>query len=299
MDNKYNLNYESAEVQQMSDEKASAYRLWKTVNKYLEGSTMFFSFAKQAKYTYEDFVEYIGCDATNYFFDTKNNARNYTWIASDNETAKFSALFTFKEVEEKWTLRFSGSTNLMTEPQRPEWEAPDEQESTEAETDNTSTSNIDVDEILNGLKQDLEKELGSADMNASTFAGSLIALMGAGLFAAGISSMSASANTEENKDMTNTEPSKLCDTMVSSEILKNTHLKWLDGKYIFKDTAFELLTYENFKEKIGCDATVYYYDKIQNARVYTWIAEDDNTYSLCVWFKQKGENWTLYLITPQ
>ena len=298
MENKYNLNYESSEIQAMSAERASAYRVWKTVNEYLGGSTMFFSFCEQAKYTYEDFVSYIGCEATNYFFDAKNKARTYTWIAKDNETAKFSALFTQKPDEETWTLNFSGSTNLMTEPARPEDEADDGQ--TKAES--TSADEINVDEILNGLKEELKIDFDSSEINASSIAGSLIALMGAGLFAAGLSTIGnadASKSAKGEADMTSSEPQKLTDEAATAEVLKKTHSEWLDGKYVFKGTAYELLTYENFKEQIGCEATVYYYDKIQNARVYTWIAQDDNTYSLCVWFKQKGEKWGLYLIPPQ
>ena len=159
-----------------------------------------------------------------------------------------------------------------------------------------------IDQAENELKEELKLDFDTSGINATSIAGSLIALMGAGLFAAGLSTiangdLSKTANAEA--DLTSSEPQKLCDQMVSSEVLKKTHTEWLDGKYVFKGTAFELLTYEHFKAQIGCDATVYYYDKIQNARVYTWIAQDDNSYSLCVWFKQKGESWNLYLIPPQ
>ena len=102
MDNKYNLNYLSADVQPMSVEKPSAYRLWKTVNEYLGSATMFFSFSEQSKYTYEDFVAYIGCEATNYFFDTKNNERTYTWIAQDDNS--YSLCVWFKQKGETWNL---------------------------------------------------------------------------------------------------------------------------------------------------------------------------------------------------
>ncbi len=117
MDNAYNLNFDSTEVQSMSEEKAHSLRLWKTVNEYLGGNTLFFSFSELSKYTYEDFVSYIGCDATYYCFDTVNKARTYTWVSKDNETAKFSALFTDKDGDGKWTLNFSGSTNLITKPE--------------------------------------------------------------------------------------------------------------------------------------------------------------------------------------
>lgn len=291
MDNKYNIDYESSEVQAMSDERASSHRLWETVNEYLESATMFFSFSKQSKYTYEDFVTYIGCDATNYFFDSKNNARTYTWIAKDNETAKFSALFTLKSDENRWTLKFSGSTNLMTEPT-----------DTGADTDKSSADDINVDEIINELKAELESEFDSSDINASTIAGSLMALMGAGLFFAGLSTVENAEGSKEQKvnvDLFSSDPQKLSDVRVNSDILKSVHAEWLEGKYVFKGTAYELLTYDNFKDKIGCEATVYYYDKIQNTRVYTWISQDDINYSLCVWFKKKGETWNLYLIPPQ
>ena len=298
MSNTYNINYESSEVQPMSQEKASAYRLWKTVNKFLEGSTMFFSFSKQSAYTYEDFVLYIGCDATNYFFDTRNNARNYTWIAKDDETAKFSALFTFKSEQEKWTLNFSGSTNLMTEPVRPEDEP--SEENGESESGEETAEDINVDEILGSLKEDLKKEFEAADINVQGLAGTFMALMGAGLFAAGLSTMASGSGRQNSEvDLSSVEPQMMSDKKASEETLKLTHSVWLDGKNVFGGTAYELLTYENFKERIGCDATVYYYDKIQKARVYTWIAEDNPSYSLCIWFKQKGENWNLYMIIPQ
>ena len=298
MSNTYNINYESSDIQVMSEEKASAYKLWKTVNEYLGGNTMFFSFSEQSKYTYEDFVSYIGVDASNYFFDTKNNARTYTWIAKDNETAKFSALFTDNDSDGKWTLSFSGSTNLMTEPQRPEDESAEGSENT---SEKTKAEDINVDEIFNGLKEELKLDFDSSKINASGLAGSLIALMGAGLFAAGLSTMAGGdlSKTAAQMDLSSSEPQKICDQMTTSEVLKKTHAEWLEGKYVFKGTAYELLTYEQFKEKIGCEATVYYYDKIQNARVYTWLSQDDKNYSLCVWFKQKGESWNLYMLPPQ
>ena len=298
MSNKYNINYESSDIQVMSEEKASAYKLWKTVNEYLGGNTMFFSFSEQSRYTYEDFVSYIGVDASNYFFDTKNKARTYTWIAKDNETAKFSALFKLKSDEDKWTLNFSGSTNLMTEPEKTEDEPAEESENI---SEKTKSEDINVDEILNGLKEELKLDFDSSKINASGLAGSLIALMGAGLFAAGLSTMAGGdlSKTAAQMDLSSSEPQKICDQMTTSEVLKKTHAEWLEGKYVFKGTAYELLTYEQFKEKIGCEATVYYYDKIQNARVYTWLSQDDKNYSLCVWFKQKGESWNLYMLPPQ
>ena len=293
MSNTYNINYESSEIQAMSEEKASAYKLWKTVNEYLGGGTMFFSFCEQAKYTYEDIASYIGCDATNYHFDTANKARAYTWVASDNETAKFSAFFTDKEGDGKWTLKFTGSANLITKP-----DAPEEEEA--CGSDKKTPDDINVDDIIDGFKEDLKKEFSGTDGTASTLAGTLLALMGAGLFAAGLSSMgNAQASKNEASDLSSCEPQKLSDIKATSDTLKKTHSEWLDGKYTFVGTAYELLTYDSFKEHIGCEATVFYYDKIQNARVYTWISEDDPQHSLCVWFKKKGENWTLYLITPQ
>ena len=165
----------------------------------------------------------------------------------------------------------------------------------------TTAEDINVDEILNGLKEELKLDFDSSKINASGLAGSLIALMGAGLFAAGLSTMAGGdvSKTATQMDLSSSEPQKICDQMTTSEVLKKTHAEWLEGKYVFKGTAYELLTYEQFKNKIGCEATVYYYDKIQNARVYTWLSQDDKNYSLCVWFKQQGETWNLYMIPPQ
>ena len=118
LDNTYNLDYNSSKVQPMSQKRASAYRLWETVNKYLGGNTIFFHFSEQSKYTYDDFSEYIGCDATEYFFDEKSKARVFTWIAEDNSTAKFSVFLTYKADCDNWTLNYSGSANLITQPKK-------------------------------------------------------------------------------------------------------------------------------------------------------------------------------------
>ena len=121
MDSIFNLDYTSPEVQKMSEERANADRLWQTVNEFLGGSTICIFSPELFALTYADFVEFIGCHASQFFYDEKNKARTYTWIAGDNETCKFSALFV--EKLDKWGLGYTGSTNLITRPSQREKEA--------------------------------------------------------------------------------------------------------------------------------------------------------------------------------
>jgi len=102
----FNLDLASAEVQPMAEATATVETLKKTVEEYCGGNTMFFADDR----TYADFVEYIGCDATEYQFNEAQNLRTYTWKASDDDTAKFAAYFADNGGE--WKLSAIGSTNL-------------------------------------------------------------------------------------------------------------------------------------------------------------------------------------------
>ena len=106
----YGLNFTSTEVQNMSEERATKDKLSKTSKEWLENATMFPASSEMSKRTYKDFVDFIGCDATEFKFDDSQNARNYTWIADGEDSSKLSVWF--KEVNGKWCLSFSGSTNL-------------------------------------------------------------------------------------------------------------------------------------------------------------------------------------------
>ena len=102
----YGIDLTSTEVQQMSAERASKEKLDKTVTEWLEGNTMFYD----SSLTYKDFVDYIGCDATEYNFDASFNARVYTWKADGSDNSVLSVWF--KQSGNTWKLSMSGSTNL-------------------------------------------------------------------------------------------------------------------------------------------------------------------------------------------
>jgi len=88
--NPYNLDYESTELQPMSeDKKASVETLRETAKEWLEGRSMFAG-TKFADYTYEDVAEHIGVDATYYYYNEQWPGRTYSWYAEDDNDVSFA-----------------------------------------------------------------------------------------------------------------------------------------------------------------------------------------------------------------
>jgi len=107
----YGIDLASTEVQQMSEKRATQDKLEEAVREWLEGATMFPDNTAMSKRTYQDFVDFIGCDATEYKFDGSYSARNYTWIAEGEDNSKLSVWFK-ETIGGTWCLSFTGSTNL-------------------------------------------------------------------------------------------------------------------------------------------------------------------------------------------
>ncbi|NLZ56364.1 MAG: hypothetical protein GX900_06860 [Clostridiaceae bacterium] len=107
--NPYNLDYESTEIQPMSDKKASVETLRKTAVEWLEGRTIFAG-SKHADYTYEDIAEHIGVDATMYYYNVQWPGRTYVWEAKDDNTAWFSIVL--KESGGIWKLDAATQSSL-------------------------------------------------------------------------------------------------------------------------------------------------------------------------------------------
>jgi len=106
----YGIDLASTEVQQMSETRATKDKLSETVTDWLEGNTMFLEGTEMGSRTYKDFVDYIGCDATEYKYDASYSARFYTWISEDSDNSKLGVWF--KEIDGVWCLAFTGATNL-------------------------------------------------------------------------------------------------------------------------------------------------------------------------------------------
>ena len=102
------IDLDAAGEQKVSDERAPMATLVETRDVWLEGQ-MTFAFASDPK-TYEDFVEHIGCEASFYENKAEDGERWYTWVAAEDETAKFLAVFW--ETPSGWTLYSVGSTNV-------------------------------------------------------------------------------------------------------------------------------------------------------------------------------------------
>lgn len=103
------MDMDAAGVQKMSDDRASKAKLIDTRDVWLEGR---FSFLlDEDKKTYADFAEYIGCNAAEYEYAEEDMERRYTWIAEEDETAKFLAIFV-EGGDGNWYLYSVGSTNL-------------------------------------------------------------------------------------------------------------------------------------------------------------------------------------------
>ena len=91
-------------------------------------------------------------------------------------------------------------------------------------------------------------------------------------------------------DLTSTEVQQMSAERASKEKLDKTVTEWLEGNTMFYDSS---LTYKDFVDYIGIDATEYNFDSSFNARVYTWKAEESDNSVLSVWFKQSGNKWKL------
>ena len=105
---KYNLDLTSEETQPMSEERAKVEVLAETAGEWLGGNTMF-AYSNDKK-SYGEFVEHIGCEPSEYQYNTDKNQRTFIWRAEDDTTAWFCAVF--EEVDGKWELNATGSANL-------------------------------------------------------------------------------------------------------------------------------------------------------------------------------------------
>ncbi len=105
----FGIDLNSETLQKMSEELTTHAVLQETVYGWLQGTTLYFC-SDLNKLTYADFVNHIGCDATEYRFDSKYQARTYTWRASDKPIACLCALF--KEKEGAWRIYSTGSAQV-------------------------------------------------------------------------------------------------------------------------------------------------------------------------------------------
>ena len=84
----YGIDLNSEELQPMSEKRATVEKLKDTFDNYCKGLNRFDDLKNR---TYQDFVDYIGCDATQY--QLSGGRRFYIWLAEDNEFANFNVLF--------------------------------------------------------------------------------------------------------------------------------------------------------------------------------------------------------------
>lgn len=87
-----------------------------------------------------------------------------------------------------------------------------------------------------------------------------------------------------NLDMKSTEAQPMSTESASIEVLRETAQTYLGGLNYFEGTEQANLTYNDIKEHIGVDATMYRYDDTQQAELYIWYVDGDDKASLNVWF---------------
>ncbi len=107
----YGIDLNSCLIQKMSEELTTHDVLQETVYGWLKGTTMFFSATDMKNLTYGDFVEHIGCDASEFYFDANYESRVYIWNASDRQYARFMAHFR-KNPEDKWVVYATGASQI-------------------------------------------------------------------------------------------------------------------------------------------------------------------------------------------
>ena len=88
---KYGIDMEASGEQKMSDERVSKELLQEVRDVWLKRQISF-AFDPDPK-TYEDFVEYIGCDASYYSYNPKNGWRTFSWEADGYPETRFVAIF--------------------------------------------------------------------------------------------------------------------------------------------------------------------------------------------------------------
>ena len=88
----YNLDKASTTIQEMSSDRASKEVLYETSQTFFDGNNMF-SGTSQADLTYDDVVEHIGVDPSEYRFDENMDAELYSWYAQESDTSVLNVWF--------------------------------------------------------------------------------------------------------------------------------------------------------------------------------------------------------------
>ena len=96
-------------------------------------------------------------------------------------------------------------------------------------------------------------------------------------------------------DLTSTEVQQMSAERASAEKLKDVVWDWLGGGTMFIDGMHDeaKLTYGDFVDFIGVDATEYNFEPSSDARFYTWIAEESDASKFAAWFIERGGTWSL------
>ena len=90
-DNPYNLDYKSADLQPMTDERASKDALVEAGEYYMHGLSG--DAANFSKTTYKDMAEHIGTDASEFQYFESWGQYRYTWYVEGSEGASLLAVF--------------------------------------------------------------------------------------------------------------------------------------------------------------------------------------------------------------
>ena len=90
-DNPYNLDYKSADLQPMTDERASADVLTEAGEYYMHGLSS--DPSNFTKTTYKDMAEHIGVDASEFQYFESWSQYRYTWYVEGSEGASVLAVF--------------------------------------------------------------------------------------------------------------------------------------------------------------------------------------------------------------
>ena len=90
-DNPYNLDYKSADLQPMTDQRASKDALVEAGEYYMHGLSS--DAANFTKTTYKDMAEHIGTDASEFQYFESWGQYRYTWYVEGSEGASLLAVF--------------------------------------------------------------------------------------------------------------------------------------------------------------------------------------------------------------
>lgn len=94
-------------------------------------------------------------------------------------------------------------------------------------------------------------------------------------------------------DLESSDVQKMSDERAEQAVLQETVNDFLDGNTMFlEDSESGKMTYDDFAEHIGCDASEYNYDKEEKLEVFIWRAKENENMVFCIYLEDGQLRYT-------